>query len=308
MSLRDYRDKRDFSRSSEPIGSERNRPKEKGLIYVIQEHHARRLHYDLRLEMGGVLRSWAIPKEPPIEPGVKRLAIQTEDHPVEYAYFEGCLEYGTMVLTDSGLLSIGEIVEKRLKVNVLSFNIFKGRMEWKPIIGWFKNGQSSGFMELSISNNSSSKKLVLTPNHVIYTPLGKKKAEELRIGDYVLVAPMLDDLKAHEISVGKVESIGKADAGNIQRYDIQVKQNQNYFAESILVSNSIPEGLYGAGLVKIWDRGTYEPIELSENKLVFEINGIKLRGKYALIRTRWKGRENYWLFFKMKEDPFDESY
>jgi DNA ligase D-like protein (predicted 3'-phosphoesterase) len=122
--------------------------KEKNRIYVIQEHDASRLHYDLRLEMDGVLKSWAIPKVPPTKKGIKRLAIETEDHSLEYANFEG----------------------------------------------------------------------------------------------------------------------------------------------------EIPEGLYGAGTVKIWDNGTYELEERDEDKIIVRINGRKLKGRYCLIK--FKGREKNWLFFK----------
>lgn len=149
--MEEYRRKRDFQRTPEPKGegSPREGP---GRIYVIQKHHASHLHYDLRLERDGVLKSWAIPKEPPDRPGVRRLAVQTEDHPIEYADFEGI----------------------------------------------------------------------------------------------------------------------------------------------------IPEGMYGAGKVEIWDRGTYEPIEEGEGKLVFRINGERLRGEYCLIRFRPEAGDRNWLFFKKK--------
>ena len=146
MSLNEYWKKRDFQKTTEPKG-ELKMSEER--IYVIQKHDASHLHFDLRLEMDGVLKSWAIPKEPPVVQGVKRLAVQVEDHPVSYASFEG----------------------------------------------------------------------------------------------------------------------------------------------------TIPKGEYGAGMVKIWDTGTYKLIDRKETKLIVEINGAKLKGAYVLVRL--KDAKN-WLFFKKK--------
>ena len=149
MSLKNYRKKRRFSETPEPEESTKARAKEE--IYLIQKHNASHLHWDLRLEMEGVLKSWAIPKEPPTEGGTKRLAVQVEDHPIEYAEFSG----------------------------------------------------------------------------------------------------------------------------------------------------TIPEGQYGAGTVEIWDKGGYIPVSIAQDKLVVNINGEKLKGKYALVKTKL-GKGNNWIFFKMK--------
>jgi bifunctional non-homologous end joining protein LigD len=108
MGLDTYKKKRRFDKTPEPSGDEatKKRPRA-GLIYAIQKHRATRLHYDLRLEWNGVLLSWAIPKGPSLDPSVKRLAAQTEDHPLDYAGFEGVIpekEYGggTVMLWDTG--------------------------------------------------------------------------------------------------------------------------------------------------------------------------------------------------------------
>ncbi|OYT39798.1 MAG: hypothetical protein B6U86_04935 [Candidatus Altiarchaeales archaeon ex4484_43] len=77
MPLREYKKKRNFGKTPEPEAAVKK--SEKGNIYVIQRHHARHLHYDLRLEMDGVLKSWAIPKEPPLDEKTKRLAVMTDD-------------------------------------------------------------------------------------------------------------------------------------------------------------------------------------------------------------------------------------
>ncbi len=144
--LKDYTIKRDFTRTPEPAGSGK---KEAGKSFVIHEHHARRLHYDLRLEKDGVLKSWAVPRGPPEKSGDRRLAVQVEDHPMEYGKFEG----------------------------------------------------------------------------------------------------------------------------------------------------TIPEGQYGAGTVKIWDRGFYEPLVWKDDKIEFIIKGEKMKGRYVLVKFR-KAEKNNWLFFK----------
>jgi bifunctional non-homologous end joining protein LigD len=102
--LSEYASKRSFTETPEPKGGEK---KTEPLIYVIQEHHARRLHWDLRLESGGVLKSWAVPKGIPEAPKVRHLAVETEDHPYEYASFEGEIpkgQYGagTVKIWDKG--------------------------------------------------------------------------------------------------------------------------------------------------------------------------------------------------------------
>jgi DNA ligase D-like protein (predicted 3'-phosphoesterase) len=96
MPLKEYKEKRDFRKTPEPQPSTAPKKRE-GLVYVIQKHQASHLHYDLRLEEGGVLKSWAIPKLPPQEEGLRRLAVETEDHPLGYEEFEGVIpegEYG----------------------------------------------------------------------------------------------------------------------------------------------------------------------------------------------------------------------
>ncbi len=121
------------------------------LRFVVHEHHARKLHWDLRLEMKGVLKSWAVPKGPPTIYGVKRLAVQVDDHALEYLEFEGRISEG-----------------------------------------------------------------------------------------------------------------------------------------------------YGAGEVKIWDKGTYEPLEINEDKISVIFHGEKLKGKYVLLKTKYKGQNTSWLLFKSK--------
>lgn len=138
MSLEKYRKKRNFKRSPEAYGSIK---KAKQLIYIIQKHVASHLHYDLRLELAGVLKSWAVPKGPSLDPSMRRLAIQVEDHPLAYATFEGIIpdgEYGggTVMLWDTGTWECEDPnVKLAYKKASLSFTL-KGKKlkgKWKLV-------------------------------------------------------------------------------------------------------------------------------------------------------------------------------
>jgi DNA ligase D-like protein (predicted 3'-phosphoesterase) len=135
LSLDDYWRKRRFEQTEEPRGAvkvDTNKSEAKGKeggVYVIQKHQATRLHWDLRLEMDGVLKSWAVPKEPPAEKGVKRLAVQVEDHPLDYATFAGTIpkgEYGagTVEIWDKGTYAL---VDK--KPNKIIFEVKGERLK-----------------------------------------------------------------------------------------------------------------------------------------------------------------------------------
>lgn len=112
MSLEDYKRKRTFKKTPEPAGRKHRREKGSGdPIFVVQLHHASHRHYDFRLEMDGVLKSWAVPKGPSFDPAIKRMAVEVEDHPLDYATFEGEIPHdqyggGHVAVFDTGLWNV----------------------------------------------------------------------------------------------------------------------------------------------------------------------------------------------------------
>ena len=123
--LSKYKQKRKFSKTPEPIGKV-SKKKGKKLIFVVHFHISKRPHYDLRLEQEGVLASWAVTKEPPLEKGIKRLAIKVEDHPIEYVSFHGIIPKGnygagTVKIWDKGKYNLIKKTNKEYEVD------FKGK-------------------------------------------------------------------------------------------------------------------------------------------------------------------------------------
>ncbi len=144
MPLKDYLKKRNFKKTSEPEGG---KPAGEELIFVIHKHRATRLHYDLRLESGGVLKSWAVPKGISMNPEKKHLAVQVEDHPYDYKDFEGVIPEGNygageVMIWDEGIykpVNAGKSKEDNEKI--ISDGLSKGRMafilEGKKLKGEF---------------------------------------------------------------------------------------------------------------------------------------------------------------------------
>jgi bifunctional non-homologous end joining protein LigD len=168
--LREYEAKRDFRKTEEPPPTvKRPRPAERPRLFVIQKHAARSMHYDFRLEMDGVLKSWAVPKGPPYERAEKRLAMQVEDHPLDYARFEGTIPpgnygAGTVMVWDIGTYDLldGNVYSGKLHLNLhgkklkgewILVRAHRSEEEKKP---WFLIKGGASIKRLSTRRDDSS--------------------------------------------------------------------------------------------------------------------------------------------------------
>jgi DNA ligase D-like protein (predicted ligase)/DNA ligase D-like protein (predicted 3'-phosphoesterase) len=144
-SLQPYVSRRDFAVTPEPSGTVSG---EGGRAFVVQEHHARRLHYDLRLEKNGVLKSWAVPKGMPEQPGEKRLAVETEDHPLEYRSFEGTIPEGQYGAGTVKIFDSGTYETKVWSENMVEFTLHGQRLRGRYVLARFKKAGEKQWLVL----------------------------------------------------------------------------------------------------------------------------------------------------------------
>lgn len=160
MALEVYHKKRKFSKTPEPKGRvKKNQKKDGALKFCVQKHLASHLHYDFRLELEGVLKSWPIPKGPSLNPADKRLAMMVEDHPLDYITFEGSIpegEYGagSVIVWDIGTYAYDEALSREENERVLLKGLAKGHLDF-TLSGKKLRGR---FSLIKIKNNKFSKK------------------------------------------------------------------------------------------------------------------------------------------------------
>lgn len=179
MSLRDYTKKRTFDKTPEPKGTKKQTSG--ALTFVVQKHAATRLHYDFRLEMTGVLKSWAIPKGPSLNPEDKRLAVMVEDHPIEYANFEGIIPKGnygggTVMVWDKGVYSpiafvdrkkAEVILEEQLKKGHLTFVLLGEKLRGEFALVKTHGGEENAWLLIKAHDEYASKKDILKQNRSV---------------------------------------------------------------------------------------------------------------------------------------------
>jgi len=184
--LQKYRKMRDFGETPEPAGGKPKRGKLP--IFVIQKHQASHLHYDFRLEMEGVLKSWAVPKGPSYDPSVKRLAMMTEDHPYDYAKFEGVIpagQYGggNVIIWDEGqweFIEPGDDPVKAIRAGKLTFKLYGKKMfgEWALVkIGGRSRSDKGNEWLLLKKKDASSQPGWNTEDHAVSVLTGRTQEE-----------------------------------------------------------------------------------------------------------------------------------
>ncbi len=215
--LAKYRAKRDFTRTAEPAGNEKTLPSE-ALRFVIQKHAARNLHFDLRLENNGVFRSWAVPKGPSLDPTVRRLAMQVEDHPLDYGDFEGTIpkgDYGggTVMLWDRGYWKPErgfEDIDRALEKGELKFVMEGGRMHGSWVLVRTKKEQAGKASWLLIKHRDAGASEEDGPSDEDRSVASKRTMAEIAAGKGKAAKPFMTAVGAPAAAIWR--SGGEASA------------------------------------------------------------------------------------------------
>ncbi len=213
MRLEEYRRKRDFRQTPEPRGAKRVRSDE--LHFVIQKHAARRLHYDFRLELDGTLKSWAVPNEPSTDPGVKRLAVHVEDHPLDYASFEGVIPQGhygagKVEIWDKGVWRPRGDARAGYKKGHLAFELEGRRLNgaWDLVRMRPKPGEKGKENWLLIKSAKEAENSIAAPMPRMIAP---------QLATLVETAPEGEDW-VYEIKYDGYRMLSRIDAGKVRIY------------------------------------------------------------------------------------------
>lgn len=189
MKLKEYKAKRNFEESPEPA-PKLVKGKKNALKFVVQKHEASHLHYDFRLELDGVLKSWAIPKGPSLDPAVKRLAMMVEDHPYDYKEFEGVIPAGygagIVMIWDRGVYSVDgksakqseQLMREGLKNGTIHFTLEGEKLKGEFALIHIKQGKDNQWLLIKKNDAYSSKEDVLEHDRSV---VSGKRLEEIAL-------------------------------------------------------------------------------------------------------------------------------
>lgn len=227
MSLKKYTEKRHFDRTPEPAPSEVPPGAGGARMYCVQRHHATHLHYDLRLEVGGALKSWAVPKGPTLDPGEKRLAMMVEDHPIEYGSFEGVIPKGnygagSVMLWDRGTY---ELLGDASAEEQLARGDFKFRLHGEKITGEFaivrmKRGKGNEWLLLK-KKDAAAQPGWNTEDHAVSVLTGRTQEEIARGLEAMQRKKTAESLP--DIGAPMLAQIGKGDPPSGHNWIYEVK-------------------------------------------------------------------------------------
>ncbi len=263
MPLREYHQKRRFQATPEPPGQQQIAKKSSKLRFVIQQHFASRLHYDLRLEMAGVYKSWAIPKGPPEIPGEKRLAVQVEDHPLEYGQFEGVIPEGNygagrVLIWDRGTYSMPPLKSQKPEQDLLQ-GLKKGHLHLnfsgQKLQGEFDLVRTQNSKHwLLLKRNSKSLPIAQNPQAAPHPMLAKQALKPFNHADWLF-----------EIKWDGYRALAKLSPDGIDLFSRSGKSFNTQFPQIAKALSKIPQRAVLDGEIVVLDKSGKPDFGLIQN-------------------------------------------